>query len=439
MIFGTSLFGFADLDIRWEYGSGLPYTQPFGFDDWIFFETLPDIQTEPGEYRVSFDRPYRGRLPDYHRLDVSVKRSFDIPNAALTLQAGLFNAYDRQNLFYFDVWTLKRVDQMSLAPGFRLQNRDTMIGGVARLVATVGLSLSVFALAGCETTLEPFAESDISFTILGYLDTDLDTQRVRISPLRAVVDRGGPEPIDALVTTTDLTSGHSVEWVEEAALLTDSSYGHIFWAPFAAEPGHTYQIVVERSDGARAIARTTVPERPSHADSVFGALNESGGFAPLYWPGVKRVIDVDVEYSVTRTSCDSPTFAPDRARSVFFRYTDDDLGSLEGSNWRIDLELLDHQRVIFSKLDINTPDQCVAIYGLWVRLATPSSDWEPPGGIWDQDVLIQPGTFSNVEGGLGWFGSVARTTVNWQLSMIALRDLLYYRYDGPRPADEGSL
>ncbi len=121
MTLGTKLFGLADLDIRWEYGSGVPYTRPFGFDDWIFFETLPDVTKESGEYRVSFERPYEGRLPPYHRLDVSIKRGFDFATSRLTLQIGLFNAYDRSNLFYFDVWTLNRVDQMALVPSFGIK------------------------------------------------------------------------------------------------------------------------------------------------------------------------------------------------------------------------------------------------------------------------------------------------------------------------------
>ena len=105
--------GFAKADVRWEYGSGIPFTRPIGFDDWILFETLVDVTKDPGDYRVLFERPYQGRLPSYHRLDVSVKRTFDFTHARLTLQGGAINAYDRENLFYYDVWTLQRVNQMS--------------------------------------------------------------------------------------------------------------------------------------------------------------------------------------------------------------------------------------------------------------------------------------------------------------------------------------
>jgi len=102
-----------DIDARWEFGSGFPFTQPIGFDDWIMFETLVDVTKDPGEYRVLFERPYQGRLPTYHRLDFSLKYTFELRRARLTLQGGAINTYDRDNLFYFDVWKLRRVDQMA--------------------------------------------------------------------------------------------------------------------------------------------------------------------------------------------------------------------------------------------------------------------------------------------------------------------------------------
>jgi hypothetical protein len=117
--------GAFDADLRWEYGSGLPFTRPLGFDDWILFETLVDVKTDPGEYRVAFEKPYQGRLPAYHRLDLSLKRKWEFARADLTLQGGVINGYDRDNLFYYDVWTLRRVNQMSLMPtvGIKVETR----------------------------------------------------------------------------------------------------------------------------------------------------------------------------------------------------------------------------------------------------------------------------------------------------------------------------
>ena len=62
---------------RWQYGSGLPFTQSLGTDSFIRLINLPDIRTEYGTPRFLFDRPYQSRLSAYHRLDTSVSYSFN--------------------------------------------------------------------------------------------------------------------------------------------------------------------------------------------------------------------------------------------------------------------------------------------------------------------------------------------------------------------------
>ena len=45
----------------------------------------------------------RGRLPYYHRLDVSLKKTIDLSKYSdLEIVASATNAYDRANIFYFD-------------------------------------------------------------------------------------------------------------------------------------------------------------------------------------------------------------------------------------------------------------------------------------------------------------------------------------------------
>ena len=104
------------LSARWQYGSGLPFTQPLGFDELITLQDVPDVEREFGTTRILFDRPYRGRLPDYHRLDLSLERVFDAGWGDVTAQIGTINLYDRANLFYFDVFSVRRVDQLPIIP-----------------------------------------------------------------------------------------------------------------------------------------------------------------------------------------------------------------------------------------------------------------------------------------------------------------------------------
>ena len=89
-----------------------------------FFALIDDVERADqieGSRRVIYERPYNAVLPTYHRLDLSVDRTFDLGAAALTVQASAINTYDRRNLFYLDVFTLRRVDQLPLVPSLGLK------------------------------------------------------------------------------------------------------------------------------------------------------------------------------------------------------------------------------------------------------------------------------------------------------------------------------
>jgi hypothetical protein len=109
-------------NIRWQMGTGLPYTQPMGFDEHIRFDDgLPNIRRFYGNPRMIMDKPYQGRLPAYHRLDISFERSFSFPAAELSLQIGAINLYDQSNMFYYDIYTQRQIDQLSFAPYFSVK------------------------------------------------------------------------------------------------------------------------------------------------------------------------------------------------------------------------------------------------------------------------------------------------------------------------------
>ena len=116
----STTFRSVDLSVRWEYGSGLPFTQAFGFDGFALIDDVVDVSEIENSRRVIYERPFNGLLPAYHRRDVSVARTFSVGSVEVTLQGSLINAYDRNNLFYLDVFTLRRVDQLPLIPSLGL-------------------------------------------------------------------------------------------------------------------------------------------------------------------------------------------------------------------------------------------------------------------------------------------------------------------------------
>ena len=104
---------------HWQIGSGLPFTQGHGFYDRVPLSAPSDaFRTRPGTATLAPAPPYAGRLPAYHRLDLSLERRFAFRHFAATAQAAVINAYNRANLFDYDFFTARRLDQLPLIPSF---------------------------------------------------------------------------------------------------------------------------------------------------------------------------------------------------------------------------------------------------------------------------------------------------------------------------------
>lgn len=113
-----------EFDVRWNMGSGFPFTQTQGFYEKYSFSdgTDTDIITANGEVGIVYDDLNGGRLPYYHRLDLTLKREWVISvNSILETNIGVTNAYNRENIFYFDRVNFERVNQLPLMPSAGLK------------------------------------------------------------------------------------------------------------------------------------------------------------------------------------------------------------------------------------------------------------------------------------------------------------------------------
>lgn len=105
------------LNTNWQYASGGPFTKIYAFDLALRNILFQDPETQQGRAMTLYSEPYDGQLPSFHRLDVSLNRIFDIsPGFEIETRAGAINTYDIRNVFYFDVNTLKQVDNLPLIP-----------------------------------------------------------------------------------------------------------------------------------------------------------------------------------------------------------------------------------------------------------------------------------------------------------------------------------
>lgn len=112
------------VDARWNYGSGFPFTQTNSFYENITFEEgiTTDYVSENGELGLRYGRINEGRLPDYHRMDFSIKKRFIISEYSdLEATFSITNVYDRDNIFYVNRVTNERVNQLPFLPSFGLK------------------------------------------------------------------------------------------------------------------------------------------------------------------------------------------------------------------------------------------------------------------------------------------------------------------------------
>ena len=108
-------------DMRWNLGSGFPFTQTQGFyENLTFSEGInTDYTSTNGELGIEYAELNEGRLPFYHRLDASISKSIKLnKNSELDMTLSVTNAYNRENIFYFNRVKYERVNQLPLMPSF---------------------------------------------------------------------------------------------------------------------------------------------------------------------------------------------------------------------------------------------------------------------------------------------------------------------------------
>jgi hypothetical protein len=109
-----------ELNVRWNFGSGLPFTptsgyyQPEPFGQGVNTDYTTTNSSSIGVLLGEFNSK---RLPTYHRLDITVKKQFKFKNKTeLEIVAAVTNAYNRKNIFYVNRVTNEKIYQFPLLP-----------------------------------------------------------------------------------------------------------------------------------------------------------------------------------------------------------------------------------------------------------------------------------------------------------------------------------
>lgn len=102
----------------WSFNTGLPFTPLEGYYDKY---NPNDLGT--GWYSDEYFKPFLilgdrniKRLPNYHRLDLSLSKSLQLGFLNLGIDVSVINVYNRENIFYFKRETGERVNMLPILP-----------------------------------------------------------------------------------------------------------------------------------------------------------------------------------------------------------------------------------------------------------------------------------------------------------------------------------
>jgi hypothetical protein len=111
-----------ELNMRWNLGSGLPFTPTAGYYQAENFSggvTTDYVTNNPSTVSTILGTFNSQRLPYYHRLDITLKKQIIFKNKnVLELIGSITNVYNRKNIFYVNRISSEEIYQFPLLPSF---------------------------------------------------------------------------------------------------------------------------------------------------------------------------------------------------------------------------------------------------------------------------------------------------------------------------------
>ena len=304
----------------------------------------------------------------------------------------------------------------------------------ASLVLRMGLYFctALLTLSACTESVHPIIGDERPFTIYGFLDPTTSEQYLRVVPVSEDFSTVSSQDVDAQVHTIDLTTNERVAWTKQRILFPDSTEGYVFAAQFTPIVARSYRLEVENSEGERVSAVTTVPPVIS-----INRMATSSQLNPLF------IIEADEFPNIVQADFVYEVVALQPSMSARANYTLEIPVSYRGTEsasdggWRIQTRMQnDFEQVKEAFASICIITDFLGLRSVNFEFFIGDDSWVPPGGEFVRDILLQPGSFSNVENGYGYFGSGYAVTFSIPLTSTE-RGLVGYALDPPCQAGPG--
>ncbi len=299
----------------------------------------------------------------------------------------------------------------NISHGLRALRRGALRSVRAAFVPCVFAAL--LGLTACEEDVVAVVGTNMPYSMYGVLSPQLDSQWVRIFPVQQRLAPATPEPLDVRVVSTDRATGEQHVWRDSVIVDFANQYAHVYFAPFRARFGHTYDIAAIRSDGAESTVETTVP---SEAEIIVEepVIRFSSVEQPVRVRGdVPSLVQVEVQYTIAYKIANEADIKSDNIVIPYFLRHE-----ATGEGWVVPVDLrgdfLEVVSYLADLVDIGIDLQVgVILLNVTLRFIAASEAWDPPGGIFDPDILVQPDVMRNVRNGFGFVGAGYRLEEQW--------------------------
>ena len=248
----------------------------------------------------------------------------------------------------------------------------------------------LLSLSACETGVDAVLGTGRVYTVYGHLSSRVDTQAVRVYAIDGTIDRIRPNPLDATVRSISLDTGQQHTWQDSVIQFSEDNYGHVYWARYTPDYGERVRLTLTRPDGAAATVDITMPP-VSEPGLVTPTVKQGFVDLPVLWRNAPRLNNIRVRYYTNKGIFD-------------YDYGNDQVTTPEGQV----ASILPHEdaRNIFTEIFRTSGSTREArLLRIEQFVLVSSANWVPPGDVFDPDLLIEPGHFSNVENGFGFVGA----------------------------------
>lgn len=266
-------------------------------------------------------------------------------------------------------------------------------------------------LSACEDEVNPFIGTELPFTVWGTISPVADTQAVRVFSIDDVLKLISPDPLDATVSIINIDDNNRYVLQDSVIQLQNGDFRHIYWAEFDVDYFETYRLEVERSDGQLTNSAEIQVPGPISLNVLPANTNAFTELIQPLWiggnpPAIPRIDVTYNSFSVNTVGvkiADNPVTVSYSARQKVVQDT-----------LRLDLDI--RQDFLLVREDFNNKEipGSICIENVTLDVHIGNKEWQSPTGVFDPNFLVEPGTFTNIENGFGFFGAgfVERLTVD---------------------------